>query len=65
MHYSTELGRMRQQEMLAEAQRYRMVREVKSARSSEKILSRPAVFAYKKALAGVAVTTLVLVGFLG
>ena len=63
MHYTTELGKMRNQEAIARAEHYRLVRDVKKANAARGPQGAIVTFAYRRALAGAAVALVLSAGF--
>ena len=59
--FTTELGRMRAEEAVARADRYRLAQQAQQHKERT-TLSRPARFAYRRALAAVGLSALVAIG---
>jgi hypothetical protein len=68
-HFTTEIGRMRAEEMRARAERYRTIQKAKqhkkteSEEEPEESLSRSRTFVYRKSLGIVGLSLLMVVGF--
>jgi hypothetical protein len=59
--YTTELGRMRTDEAIARAERYRRIQQAQHRNTRDR-MSRPTRFVYRRALAAVGLSALVVVG---